>query len=99
MFAVPASRREARPPEGGKILATELLQSGAGAKTVKEEKLSLLCERLVAEGLERLQQPRGFIHFTGVIEADELLNNLEEYPHAFVIACIMDRVPSQAFLT
>lgn len=69
----------------------ELLRSGVGGKTVKEEKLSLLCERLVAEGLERLRQPRGFVHFTGITEADELLNNLDEYPHAFVIACIMDR--------
>lgn len=69
----------------------ELLRSGVVGKTVKEEKLSLLCERLVAEGFERLRQPRGFVHFTGVTEADELLNNLDEYPHAFVIACIMDR--------
>lgn len=30
-------------------------------------------------------------HFTGNPDADALINDLENYPHALVIACIMDR--------
>lgn len=56
----------------------------------EREKLSRLCEQLIAEGRERLSRPRSF-EFTRVPEADELLNNLDDYPHAFVIACVMDR--------
>jgi hypothetical protein len=37
------------------------------------------------------QAPKEFIRFTQHDEADALLNNLDEYPHAFVLACIMDR--------
>jgi hypothetical protein len=29
--------------------------------------------------------------FTGNSDADNLLNDLQNYPHAFVLACIMDR--------
>jgi len=35
--------------------------------------------------------PEKIITFTDNNEADALLNNLNEYPHAFVLACIMDR--------
>jgi endonuclease III len=31
------------------------------------------------------------IQFTRVREADALLNDLDEHPHAFVLACVMDR--------
>jgi endonuclease III len=31
------------------------------------------------------------VHFTDEIESDEFLNDLKNYPHAFVLACIMDR--------
>ena len=31
------------------------------------------------------------VKFTGIEDADDLLNDLEGHPHAFVIACIMDR--------
>ncbi len=65
--------------------------------TVKEdwfmssERLSRLCDQLIAEGCERLSRPPSFIEFARVREADKLLNDLDEYPHAFVIACVMDR--------
>ncbi|MEW6047823.1 MAG: iron-sulfur cluster loop [Bacillota bacterium] len=58
---------------------------------MSDEKIKRLCEELVTEGCKLLLQPRGFVQFTRVPEADELLNNLDEYPHAFVIACVMDR--------
>ena len=31
------------------------------------------------------------MEFTKNPEADNLLNNLKEFPHAFVLACVMDR--------
>ncbi|MBN2087703.1 iron-sulfur cluster loop [Candidatus Peregrinibacteria bacterium] len=31
------------------------------------------------------------VHFTGNEKIDKFLNNLEKYPHAYVLACIMDR--------
>ena len=38
-----------------------------------------------------LAQPRKIVPFTGDAAADGLLNDIENYPHAFVIACLMDR--------
>ncbi len=38
-----------------------------------------------------LNYPYKEVEFTKNPEADKLLNNLKEYPHAFVLACIMDR--------
>lgn len=35
--------------------------------------------------------PRTFTEFTGIAEADSLLNDLETCPHAFVMACVVDR--------
>jgi endonuclease-3 len=58
---------------------------------MSSDRLARLRELLVAKGQERLSGPRKFIEFVHAVEADILLNNLEEYPHAFVIACIMDR--------
>jgi hypothetical protein len=46
---------------------------------------------LIARGHELYQEPRKFIAFTKINEADLLLNDLDNYPHAFVLACIMDR--------
>lgn len=31
------------------------------------------------------------MNYTGIEESDAMLNDLEKYPHAFVLACIMDR--------
>jgi endonuclease-3 len=38
-----------------------------------------------------LEEPRKPIAFTGDKNADALLNDIEHYPHAFVLACLMDR--------
>jgi len=58
---------------------------------VSQAKLARLRERLISEATDRLSQPRAFMSFVGVAEADELLNDIKGHPHAFVIACIMDR--------
>jgi uncharacterized HhH-GPD family protein len=35
--------------------------------------------------------PHEFVPFTQIRDADELLNDLEMHPHAYVLACVMDR--------
>jgi len=50
-----------------------------------------IIRKLLNRGNELLKQPYRRIGFTKVAEADDLLNNLDDYPHAFVLACIMDR--------
>ena len=47
--------------------------------------------RLVELGQALFQAPKEFALFTKVPEADALLNDIERYPHAFVLACVMDR--------
>jgi len=47
--------------------------------------------RLVKHGKAHMRKRPKLIEFTGVNEHDVLLNNIEEYPHAFVVACVMDR--------
>lgn len=46
---------------------------------------------LIKRGEEILSQPFRPIVFARHQEADALLNDLDRYPHAFVLACIMDR--------
>jgi endonuclease III len=46
---------------------------------------------LVNKGDKLLHKPRQKIVFTGKHAADDLLNNIKDYPHAYVLACIMDR--------
>jgi endonuclease-3 len=48
-------------------------------------------DRLVDHGHLLFQAPAAFVKFTGVHDADVLLNDLGQRPHAFVLACIMDR--------
>jgi len=50
-----------------------------------------IVEILIAKGEELLNKPRQKTLFTNDKAADDLLNNLEDYPHAYVLACIMDR--------
>jgi len=47
--------------------------------------------RLLKHGNALMQESAGPIEFTGVHEYDALLNDLDNYPHAFVVACVMDR--------
>jgi endonuclease III len=46
---------------------------------------------LINRGNEFIKQPYQEIKFTRNSEADNLLNNLSQLPHAFVLASIMDR--------
>jgi len=46
---------------------------------------------LIRKGQELFNQPYKEIKFTKNPKADDLLNNLRDYPHAFVLGCIMDR--------
>jgi len=49
-----------------------------------------IIEVLIDLGEKLLEHPRKEINFTEDPEANKLLNNLEDYPHAFVLACMMD---------
>lgn len=48
-------------------------------------------DRLIEHGRELFNAPRQMSQFTKVPKADALLNDLNRYPHAFVLACVMDR--------
>ncbi len=50
-----------------------------------------LIEILVNRGNELLQKPYEANVFSGHTEADALLNDISNHPHAFVLACVMDR--------
>ena len=49
-----------------------------------------ISERLVQFGKDK-PDARAFSESCGIPEADALVNNLKEFPHAFVLACLMDR--------
>lgn len=46
---------------------------------------------LIKRGQELVAKPRVFTPFSGIQEADELINDIEKFPHAYVLACLMDR--------
>lgn len=48
-------------------------------------------DKLIAHGNVLFRGPKKMIIFTNVPQADALLNDLTGHPHAFVIACVMDR--------
>ena len=50
-----------------------------------------ICKRLITMGQRLFAAPPEPIEFTQVPAANDLLNDLGRYPHAFVLACIMDR--------
>ncbi|CAD6493626.1 MAG: Endonuclease III [Candidatus Argoarchaeum ethanivorans] len=56
-----------------------------------EVKQEQIVEILIERGKELIEQPYTKIEFTGNTDADDLLNDIENFPHAFVLACIMDR--------
>lgn len=43
---------------------------------------------LLEKGIEKKDVK---VHFSGNKEVDELINDIEHYPHAYVLACFMDR--------
>jgi hypothetical protein len=48
-------------------------------------------DRLVEHGQTLFRAPKQLIQFTRDTKADALLNDLTNHPHAFVLACVMDR--------
>ena len=46
---------------------------------------------LIEKGNKLFKQPYKNIEITKNKESDKLLNNLKVFPHAFVLACVMDR--------
>ena len=59
---------------------------------VEQTTLMVLQNRLIAKALDDLSKPVASIPFAVKPEADRLVKDLEGHPHAFVIACVMDRV-------
>ena len=51
-----------------------------------------ILKRLLDKGRRIFEAPpKRIVPFTGNSEADSFLNDLRNYPHAFVLACLMDR--------
>lgn len=48
-------------------------------------------DRLIEHGQTLFRAPKQRILFTKEQQADALLNDLDNHPHAFVLACVMDR--------
>ncbi|QCQ21261.1 endonuclease III domain-containing protein [Desulfoglaeba alkanexedens] len=48
-------------------------------------------DRLVEHGQTLFRAPKQPVSFTKEPQADALLNDLDNHPHAFVLACVMDR--------
>lgn len=48
-------------------------------------------DRLIGRGSKLFRAPKKMIEFTKEPVADTLLNDLTNHPHAFVLACVMDR--------
>ena len=58
--------------------------------------ISRLRDRLVSEGQAALSAPPKAVEFTKDPEADQLLNDIDGHPHAFVCASLVDRqVPAE----
>ena len=51
----------------------------------------LIRDRLVEHGQSLFRAPKQPIPFTKEAQADALLNDLDNHPHAFVLACVMNR--------
>jgi len=52
---------------------------------------NLAVKLLVQKGMEILESPYQPLNFTKDPAIDKYLNDLENYPHFFVLACVMDR--------
>jgi endonuclease-3 len=59
---------------------------------VKQANAVLLQEGLIAKALDGLSRPPVPVPFAVKVEADQLVKDITGHPHAFVIACVMDRV-------
>jgi endonuclease III len=59
--------------------------------TQSEMSQNKLVAILIKKGNELFHQPYEKVDFTENSSSDELLNDLKNYPHAIVLACVMDR--------
>ncbi len=50
-----------------------------------------LIQSLIDEGYKRLHSPRGILSFGTFLESENLLNDIQNYPHFYVLGCVMDR--------
>ena len=50
-----------------------------------------ITEILIKKGKEILESPKQPLEFTKDKEADKLMNDIENFPHAFILGSIMDR--------
>lgn len=57
----------------------------------KISKNNSAADLLLKKGLTMLNSPYQPIHFTKDTRIDKYLNDLENFPHFFVLACVMDR--------
>src|SRR5438067_3712669 len=56
------------------------------------EKWEAVRDMLVAAGAKMLDTSGSrYVRFSGVPDADDLVNDLAGHPHAFVFACLVDR--------
>ena len=46
---------------------------------------------LIKRGLDLDAKPYTGVDFTEIVEVNQMINDLEQYPHAYVLACLMDR--------
>jgi uncharacterized HhH-GPD family protein len=58
---------------------------------IGEKNMEEFVNTLITRGKELLVQPYQRVEFTRNNEADDLLNDIRNYPHAFVLGCVMDR--------
>lgn len=58
---------------------------------MEQTDLEILHDGLVAQALDILSKPAVSYPFAVPAAADELVKDLEGHPHAYVIACVMDR--------
>ena len=56
-----------------------------------DDDLSKIAQRLLEISKEQYEKSDGTAHLVDDEDINNLLNNLEEYPHAFVLGCVMDR--------
>jgi endonuclease III len=69
------------------------LRAAADAEDVSRKRMNTkaIRDRLVEYGKRLFNSPKQVIQFTRNQQADALLNDLDRFPHAFVLACVMDR--------
>ncbi len=63
---------------------------------LKNMNIEIIRNQLLDKGRELRAKPRAPIQFTKNQAADEFLNNIETFPHAYVLGCVVDRqMPSE----